>query len=175
MKQKSTHLVLATLFILSILGLVFTLRYKQAQPLQPAPATYQPATKIIVSDIMKLRIEVPSEYSVEDKQIDLKLSKNDRWLNIGRVASMFDTVEGYVDNLARLNNLTFSGKQKIFIDRYPTIRAYIASGNRNSDDKLIYFIFADNWIFTAEASDPSLNTDLDRIVSSFKYLPDRPE
>ena len=124
-----------------------------------------PPQKIYKSDVLDFRINVPSSYSViEDFNVATILNNDKSEITIDKIGTNFINVEEYVSNLEKLNDIKFINKDKANIDNYDSIVAFSEDGKEK-----IYFIYADNRIYTFSTSD--LYDDLDAIVRSFEYIP----
>ncbi len=167
------YIILSIVFILLTL-LLYSLQRTQYKP-ESKPVTVQIQTPVpyarYYSKFLKVNFEYPVKYTIQDTYNDITLTKGTHQLQIGRIATNYDTVEGYIDSLERLNHVRIIDRHKQRINGIQTIKGVIKHNKANSDT-YIYFLYPTEWtIFTVSTNEEALIPELDLMVQSFQYVP----
>lgn len=141
-------------FLVIALGVVFLVK------------AFYPATKTYHSDFLKITIDYPENFKLEEKFETITLKNNKGTIIISTNGTNYDSVDGYLDNLSELNNFRITKKEKVKL-KYEDA-TIITIDNRKKD----YFFYPTEWsIYFISASSPELYGDLDKIAESFRYEP----
>lgn len=128
-------------------------------------------TKEYKSKDLKISINVPSGFRIEDKFASISLIKTEGVINIGRNGTNFESIEGYLDDLSLKNRITITDKEKVMINNINAIRGVIkSSGGPQREDK-VYFFYNNFAVYSIATSIPALFDELDEIAQSFRYTP----
>ena len=166
-KNKSKNIFIITIIFVIILffGLVFKTNYNNSYVNTP-----NQNVRAYSSKFLKFSIHKPSEYTVEEKYTSVTLKKKKQEISIDRTGTNFDTIDGYINDLASKNRLEIEHKEKISINNNK--EAMIIDYRTINNNEKIYIIYATDWtIFTLSASSKTLYPDLDQIARSFRYTP----
>lgn len=121
------------------------------------------------SDLMKFSIDHPNNWSLIEGQTQLTFTTIGGTILITRIATNFNDIDSYLDNLMTANKLILNNKEASTSNNLQMIKGEI-NENNNSTEK-IYFIYADGWVYTLSTTSPELYDDLDAIAQSFRYTP----
>lgn len=172
-KRKNRLAILGSIFALSIIVLFISSYTANSPPKQIT--NYQ--TQFPVNDrwyhspTLKFSILVPAEYTIEDTQITITLTKNNEEITIIRNGTNYQTLEEYLKNSDLKSDLKIEQEDKLEINGLKSIKRveYFTKGPK--DRHKIYFIFNNSAVYVISTSSDSLFSDLDTITHSFQYIP----
>ncbi len=123
-------------------------------------------TKTYHSKTLKISIDVPNDYSIEEGTVSILLKKknNTGEILLFKIGTNSDNLEGYLLDIVNYNHLRLTNKENIKINNLQVIKVDI-NGKRN------YLFYTKYRVYSLEASSKDLNSDLDRIARSFRYEP----
>ncbi len=127
-------------------------------------------SKEYYSKLLKVWMNIPQNFGVEDKGIQIILSKEDRKINVGRSGTNFNNVTDYLSDFDNLRNVAVEQKEKVNIDGNETI-VRVENFPQQGVTQKVYYIYVDSVVFTLSTQSESLYADLDQIAQSFRYIP----
>ncbi len=180
MKIKNSKIVIFIIIFITILALIFY--FKSFQFIKNSPLisnqernfvnkSYPSQSKIFQSRALKLSLQLPKNWNVEEKLTFIDLVSANGKINVSRIATNFNNLSGYLKDFDNKRGLKVSTEESLKISGYDSIkRVEIFKGGSISSQK-VYFIYIDGWIYSLSTSSESLYNDLDQIAKSFKYTP----
>jgi len=120
--------------------------------------------KTYSSKFMKFSIEVPQNFTVNERFATVTITSPEGKIIIDRNGTNYSDLDSYLDNLSELNKLEIRNKEKLEINSLSTIKAFIGK-------EKVYFIYYDYWLFPISTTSEELYDELDQIAQSFKYQP----
>lgn len=163
-------LLLPLIIIVVIVGGYFGLqKFSKKQPplsqepsssLAPSPANL----KTFESKTMKIKIEVPEEFNVEEKFASVKIKTSQGEISVDRNGTNFSNLNDYIKNSQNNLEVRITNRKELTINNLISI-----SGMLEKEE--IYFIYINNFVYTLSTSSPDLYDDLDQIAQSFRYIP----
>lgn len=122
------------------------------------------------SKTMKFSIEVPSNYTVEEKLGRVIITSDSQAkIYIDRIGTNFNNLNDY------LNNLDSHNKTQILSQKQESIKNYAANIRTlkfpSGETQYVYTFYIDGWIYSIYTNDLSISITLDQIAQSFKYNP----
>lgn len=168
-KKENLNYLLITIVVFSLIAVVYiSTRSNGDQNVSYTAPSYAPSQptkeRIYRSKTLKFSIVIPSIFQIEEKFTTILLKNNDKLIQINRSGTNFSTLDDHLDNLSKLNQLTFSDRQHASISNYDSVKGTIGG-------EIHYFIYVDNWVYSLSTSSPPLFPDLDKIAQSFRYAP----
>lgn len=129
-------------------------------------------TKIFQSsDVMKFSITVPVGYDVSEYLGSATVNAGDKGkILIGRSGTNFNNLNDYLDDLNIKNKVEIVDKRPLLINGSEASRQEMI--NDNEKNRITYFIYINNWVYSISTSSESLFGDLDQIAKSFRYTGD---
>lgn len=170
-KKEINKILIVTLIILLVVFSV--LFYKNVLSSDYSKLLNQsqqnPSTNIFSSESLKFRINIPNNFEAEEKLTTVRFTKGTEEILISRVSTNFNNITDYLNDLGNKNNFMFkelvrSGDKKTTVLK--TTLKFL-----NGQEKIEYFIYTDNWVYSLSSSSEALDSNLDQIAQSFKYLP----
>jgi hypothetical protein len=104
---------------------------------------------------------------VEEKFATITIKNKDNTdseINLFRMGTNYDNLESFLADLVEKNRSKITNKENIEINGLPAIKTDI-------NDKRVYLIYKNNFVFSLETKSPKLYSNLDQIARSFKYNP----
>ena len=120
------------------------------------------------SKTMKLIIDIPNTYQIEDKQISIDLKKDNSSISIVGNGTNYSNLDDYLVNFDSRRKITVSEASRSSINGYDAISRIVSFPNENITQKS-YYIFVSNTVYIFSTSSQELYGDLDQIAKSFKY------
>ena len=168
-KKRFNKTLYAIIVILAVVLGVYFIRYYLETVNNSSLTQQNPQSKTYSSKILKFEVEVPAGFKVENKDTTINLIDSRGEISIGRIATNYEDVEGYVMDLETKNRIKVEDKIKTNMNSYSILKGTISN---NGDIEKNYFIYPDKWfVYTVSTSSPELYEDLDKVAQSFKYLP----
>ncbi len=168
MKTSVYDLLLILLIIMAISGFIILRIGKngssraQLRDKQPQSYTYR-------SKAMKMSVLIPDSFKIETKNNSMAFISQEESIEINRIATNFDTVTEYFENLAIQNKYTKYQTTPIRIHDADSLLVEIdASGKQQR----IYLIYVDHWVYSISATSSTLYAIQDSMAESFVYVPD---
>lgn len=124
----------------------------------------QQQTKIFESKLMKFKISIPQELTVEEKFGQVTISSLGGKIFINRNGTNFDNLKDY------LKDLGIKNKTSSWVLNYSTINNLDGASRLIGNDKNFY-IYAKNWVYLFSTGSEPLYPLLDQIVQTFQYIP----
>lgn len=137
----------------------------------PAPAVTQtPQAKSYLSKSMKLSINVPSQFTLEDQATRILVNSDEGSIIISRAGTQFTNLNSYLEDLDVKNSVKPIEQQDLEINGYKS-KLRLVQYPGSQDKERVYKIFVEPQIYTLTTSSESLYSDLDQIAKSFRYTP----
>lgn len=168
-KNKRLYLLIGILFILFIS--LFWLRVRQNPSYISPQQTQKTSSQKFYSKTLKLEIESPNGYKVEQDDTFIDLITNNGKLNISRIATNYDDISNYVKDFDSKRKIVVREERVLMINDLESITRIEKFLGGSIDEQKVYFIYVNNWVYSLSTSSPALYGDLDTIVQSFKYVP----
>lgn len=163
---------IAVIIIIVFVGAIFVVIKSEDLNHNQYISNNQPASsQIYKSKSLKLTINVPVGFQVEEKFTAVNLKIDKREIKIDRIGTNFNNIESYLNNLEEKNKIEIADRKKNKINLLDSIESMIRHPVSKSRDEKAYFIYADNWVYSLSTSSEELFDDLDQIAQSFKYTP----
>lgn len=176
MKQQGNILIILAIIAALTTGAIIYFKSNSFSTPQPT-STPRAATssdgqiKTFQSKNLKFTINIPAYLQIEEKFTTVILKSNNTQIVLSRIATNFENLEDYLNDLSIKNKLVIEDREVKTINNLNSVTANIkASVNRDKNEK-VYFIYVDNWIYSLTTDSESLYDDLDQIAQSFKYTP----
>ncbi len=163
--NKNYLWLLGVVIIIIILG-YYILPRNQITKVDNSATNSQELTRSYTSKLLKITIDVPVNYSVEEKfgTITLKEKNGKREIVLSRAGTNYNSLEGYLNDLNQKNNLIIKEKEKLVINNHEAVKEKIG-------EETYYSIYANSWVFSIKTEFKELFSDLDQIAHSFRYTP----
>jgi predicted Zn-dependent protease len=155
--------MVVVLLVFSVLKQQKTQNYTMNQIATPTPQE----TKRYTSRSLNVAFDVPEGYTVEEKFATITIKNKDNTdseINLFRMGTNYDNLESFLADLVEKNRSKITNKENIEINGLPAIKTDI-------NDKRVYLIYKNNFVFSLETKSPKLYSNLDQIARSFKYNP----
>ena len=127
--------------------------------------------KTYTSSTLKISIEVPKNFEVEDKLTAVLLKRGAEVIKITRIGTNYQDAISYIRYIGTKNKFETQGDVKLNIGGMEAIRTTIKHAVDSRPDELTYFIYRDYFIYSFSTSAQKLYDDLDQIAQSFRYAP----
>ena len=133
------------------------------------PVTFS-ESHIYQSQSMKFQIRKNPEFQIEEDTSFVNVFIEDKKINISRVATNYSTIEGHISYFDSKRSLETSQEQKMSTNNLKGVQR-IESFQEGpiKEQKIVYLITEDGWVYTVSTSEESLYPVLDQIVQSFEY------
>lgn len=163
--NRSYLWIIVVVVVIAVFGF-YQLPRKQIQTTNTSTTTKSNDTTIYTSKVLKLTIDVPEGYSVDQgfATITLKRTEPINEIDLFRIGTNFDNLDDYLADIAKENKLTIENKENITINNLPAIKVDVNS-------KINYLIYNANFVYSLETKYPEFSSDLDQIARSFRYAP----
>lgn len=103
---------------------------------------------------------------------EVSIVRSEGTIQIGKIGTNFDTLNGYINDLMEKNDLLSEGREELFINGSPVIRTVIKFPVSKAKDQKTYFVYPIEWtVYTLSTDSEALYDDLDQIARSFRYIP----
>ena len=172
-KRKNRLTILVSIFVLSIIVLFISSYNSQTPPKQinGYQVQFPVNDRWYNSSILKFSILVPAEYTIEDQQITVTLTKNNEKITIIRNGTNYQSLEEYLKNSDLKLDLKIEQEDELEINGIKSVKRveYFTKGQKNRHK--IYFLFKNNAVYGISTDSESLFSDLDTIALSFHYIP----
>lgn len=168
-KNNKLFYILVVLFIAVVLTWLAITRSNNTR--YPIGGANYSQTERYTSKFLNIEFIIPSEFSVEDKQVDILLKKNDSTIDIGRTGTNFESPEEYLVDLSAKNKFQITEEKKLSIDEYPALKVIIKHPFSGDPDTYAYFVYKDYAVYRISTNNKNLLGDLDEIAKSFRYTP----
>jgi|GEM_PF-4593025 len=123
-------------------------------------------TKTYHSDFLKISIDYPSNYQMEERFGTITLQSAKGKITVGSNGTNYESIDEYLEDLSHANNFTITNKEKI------KFKYELATLVTIDNEKKDYFFYPAKWsVYVISASSSVLYPDLDRIAKSFRYEP----
>ncbi len=171
--NKNYLWILGIVIIIGVVA-VYQLPRKQSQTTDNSSVTTKPnETKTYTSKLLKISIDIPESYSVEEKfgTITLRRIDDKKEITISRSGTNSGALEGYLAELDYRNNINIIQKEPVYISGVSGIKAVIKHPNSTNPDTKTYFFYKNYNIYDVSTNTTDLYSDLDQIARSFRYAP----
>ena len=168
--KKNLLLPLLILGLLAILGFVIYRIFVNSThdtSNQTITETFEPSVQSFNefhSDSLNIFLNIPTNFEIQDKLIDVVLRSGEGKIVIGRSGTNYSSLQEYWVNQPQTNKDGISQEKWLTIDGYEAVSAQLHNTR-------LYKIFIDGIIFTIETENPELYDDLEQIAQSFRYTP----
>lgn len=139
---------------------------------KPTQSSVQPSplntNRIYTSKAMKFSIEVPSNYSIQEKFATVTIVTQGKIIHIDTNGTNFTDLDQYLESLSRNNKLIFLNLEKLSINKLSAVKTTI----QQPREEKIYFIHTPDWtVYSISTTSLDLYNEIDQIAQSFKYIP----
>jgi len=166
--NKNLWIVVLVVVALLLFGAIFMQNNSSHKPIQKADmaqSSSEDRLKKYYSKDLKITFDYPGEFQIETKYTDIVLKNEEGEILVSRSGTNVNTLNDYLDNLSKLNNLTVSDRKELTINGYSSVQGMV-------DNKKYYFIYPANSTVVSISSDSQAHfDDLDQIARSFRYTP----
>lgn len=174
-KQKGTNKVIYLLlaFVILLVLLFFVMLLNKSSNYQnnnPEALTEIPQKKTYYSKSMKVSVDMPISFQVEESFTTITFKKNDDSITLSRNGTQFSNLESYLNDFDSKRQLIVPENNEIIINGYDTVLRTMNFPKQNIKQKS-YYIYVDNWVYVIFTKSKSLFNDLDQIARSFRYTP----
>ena len=115
------------------------------------------------SDVMDFSIIVPADYEVIEKLGSANIiADGENNILIGRNGTNFNNLDDYIKNSRNNLEPRLLKRESMIINGLETVSGVV-------NNEKIYFIYAQNVVYTLSTENESLFDDLDQIAQSFRY------
>lgn len=168
MKMSVYDLLLILLIIMAISGFII-LRIEKNGSSRAQLRDKQSQSYTYHSKSMRMSLLVPDSFKIESKNNTITFSSQDGDIEVARIATNFDTVSEYFENLAAQNKYTEYQTTPLRIHDADSLLVEIAVQGK---PQRIYFIYVDHWIYSISTTKMAFYTIQDSMAESFSYIPD---
>lgn len=118
------------------------------------------------SSVMDFNVEVPNEFSVEEKHGSVIISNQNEKISILQNGTNFKNINDYLEFLKEKNRFRLTDEKSLQINGLSVVTGFI-------EDEKIYLIFSkENYtVYSLSTKSKDLYSDLDQIAQSFRYTP----
>lgn len=123
------------------------------------------------SKYLKTSFKIPANWKVVEDVTYIDLVYNNNKINVSRNGTNFSDISGYLDDFDSKRNIKIKSERTLTINGHDVIeRMEILNGGPVNQQK-VYYIYADNWVYSLSTDSEELFADLDRVAQSFRYTP----
>lgn len=133
-------------------------------------AAYNDGLETFQADNLRFSIKLPQNFDKVIGVQNVNLMTTGGRITVGRTATDSDTLTDYLNRFDSQKNVDVKDEKTLQIDGYDAVTRleyYRASGL----EEKVYDIFVNGWVYSFTTSDKALYNDLDRIATTFTYLP----
>ena len=165
MKPKGNIAVILICVVALLLALVVLFKKNTTPSIeQPPVEVTKQLSKTFESKVMKFKITVSPEITVQENLGQVVISSSSGKLYVDRNGTNFSNLKDYI------NDLSIKNKANLQDLRYYTINnTEAASGLIGSEKNIL--LYSDGSVYLFTTNFPNLYPLLDQIVQTFKYLP----
>lgn len=120
---------------------------------------------------MKITVNYPKKFQLDDQSVQLILSDNGKHIIISREGTQFTSLNDYLNNVEEKNNVTSISREELKIDNYIAIKRFSKIDTNDNNSTKSYHVLIESRIYSLSTISPELYSDLDQIAQSFKYTP----
>lgn len=121
------------------------------------------------SSNLNFSIQIPSEFSAQERSNSVEISSSNGKLYIDRNGTNFENLKDYLDDLDRRNKTIIVKDESLVINSYDSrIRLLEFSTGETQKE---FVIFVDGIVYYLFTNDETLYNFLDQIAQSFRYTP----
>lgn len=165
MKKNTIYILLVfcsfLIFILSVLVARNRLNNSSIQSPSPSISDLQE----FKSSDLDFTVNYPHSFDIKEGVGGVILLNSGNELKISRHSTNHQNLTDYFRFLPNKPLDTLNNKRDLKINSYDSASGLI-------ENRYIYYIYVDGWIYILSTSNPDLYSDLDQIAKSFRYIPD---
>lgn len=160
-KQKNKKIfLLLTLVIGLVIGAAFLVK-----------AFYQP-TKTYHSDFLKITIDYPTDFKLEEKFGTISLKNNKGEIIVTSIGTNTESLEEYIEEFENRKKKPYAIDKKVVnINNIEAIQSFNTYPDSPKLNNKAYFFYRDFSIIHIYTMSSDLYPELDHIVESFRYEP----
>ena len=131
------------------------------------------ATKEYRSEFMKISLQIPEDWQIEDGNIGINIIKSEgQKIGLARNATNWDNLTDYLykDFDLKRTGLTIESEAASRVEESQLIKRLEKFTAGPVLERKVYYIYVNSWVFTLSTSTPALYDDLDLIAQSFQYF-----
>lgn len=179
MQNQSGKIVLVLVLLLLLIGaaVYFFLpglkNQEYTEPISDLSVQASPNNKTdFVSKEMDFSIKNNANLVVKEYANSIDLYSGNEKINISRIATNFLELKEYLNDFDSKRKLKIEGEKVLEIGNLNVIERFeLFEVGPIKEQKIIYILTKDGWVYTISSSSKSLYPFLDQIVQSFEYKP----
>lgn len=128
------------------------------------------SSQVYKSKNLKFNMLIPDKSDVLEAQTYVDITINGMLLDVVRNGTNFRSLREYVKDFDTKKRIVIAEENFSTISDYQAI-SRIEKNKETGKRQKIYYIYAENWVYSLSTTSEGLFGDLDKIAQSFKYTP----